>query len=89
MREKSSSKRRLLGNIKDLSWWAFYSLFLLTVLFLLSLIIWSLIGGALGRISNFGQLIYLVGLLIALLGLMALCLVYIVPVMRYRLKSDR
>lgn len=89
MREKSSSKRRLLGNIKDLSWWAFYSLFLLTVLFLLSLIIWSLIGGALGRISNFGQLIYLVGLLIALLGLMALCLVYIVRVMRYRLKSDR
>ncbi len=89
MREKSSSKRRLLGNIKDLSWWAFYSLFLLTVLFLLSLIIWSLIGGALGRISNFGQLLYLVGLLIAVLGLMALCLVYIVRVMWYRLKSDR
>lgn len=89
MSEKSKSERSLFGKIKDLSWWIFYSLFLLTVLFLLSLMIWSLSGGALGRISNFGQLIYLVGLLIAVLGLMGMCIAYIVRVMWYRLKVNR
>jgi hypothetical protein len=89
MSEKSKSDRRLLRSIKELSWWTSYSLFLLIILFLLSLMIKSLAGGALGRVSNFGQLIYLVGLLIAVLGLMALCTAYILRVMWYRFKGNR
>ncbi|MBW2059764.1 MAG: hypothetical protein JRJ26_19950 [Deltaproteobacteria bacterium] len=77
------------GGIKEVSWWTFYTLFLLITLFLLSLMVRALIGGALGKISNFGQAIYLVGLLMTVLGLLGLCLAYIVRVMWYRLKDRR
>ncbi len=89
MSEKRTSNRSLFGKIKDVSWWAYYSLFLLTILFLLSLIIRSLLGGASGGISNFGQLIYLVGLCMAVFGLMGLCIAYLVRVMWDRLKVHR
>jgi cation transporter-like permease len=87
MIDKGSIDPDLLRKIKDFSWWTFYSLFLLVVLLLLYLMMKSLLGGALGRISNFGEVIYLFGLVLAVIGLMGLCVAYIVKVMRYRLKT--
>lgn len=89
MGKKIESPRTLFQKIKDLSWWTFYTLFLLTVLYLLFLIVWSLIAGAFGRISNFGEFIYLFGLMIAVLGLMGLCIAYIVRVMWQRFKTTQ
>ncbi len=89
MTENRELHRPLFEKIKDLSWWTFYTLFLLTVLYLLSLIIGPLFGGALGRVSNFGEFIYFIGLIIAILGLMGLCVAYIVRVMWHRFKANQ
>jgi len=75
-------------TIKEFSWWTFYVLFLIVVVFLLSLMVRELIGGALVRISNPGLFIYFVGLIMAVFGLMAMCIIYIVRVMWYRLKGN-
>jgi Zn-dependent protease with chaperone function len=84
---KNEAKGTLLDKIRELSWWTFYSLFLLTVLYLLFLLLWALIGGAFEGISSFGQFIYLGGLVIAVFGLLGLCIGYIVKVMLMRLRS--
>ena len=76
-------------TIKEFSWWVFYVLFFVVVFFLLSLIVRGLIGGAAARISNLGLFIYFVGLIMAVFGLMALCVAYVVKVMRHKLKANR
>jgi len=76
-------------TIKEVSWWTFYILFLIVLLFLLALILRELFGGALARISNAGLFIYFIGLIMAVFGLMAMCIAYVVRVMWYRLKSNR
>ncbi len=76
-------------TIKEYSWWTFYVLFLIVVLFLLFLIVRGLIGGAVARISNPGLFIYFVGLLMAVFGLMALCVAYVVRVMRHKLRANQ
>ena len=76
-------------TIKEFSWWTFYVLFLIVVLFLLSLIVRGLVGGAVARISNPGLFIYFVGLLMAVFGLMALCVAYVVRVVHRKLKANR
>jgi len=75
-------------TVKEFSWWAFYVLFFMIVVFLLFLVVRSLVGGALARVSNAGQLIYSLGLLIAVFGLMGMCIAYIVRVMWRRLRGD-
>jgi hypothetical protein len=77
------------GNVRNVAWWVFYSLFLVTMLYLLFLMIRTLSGEGLWDVSSFGQLIYAVGLWIAVLGLIGLCILYIVRVMFCRLKNGR
>lgn len=76
-------------TIRELSWWTFYLLFLMIVLFLLSLLVRALIGGALAGISNPARFVYSVGLMMAVFGLMAMCIAYIVRVLWHRLKDNR
>jgi hypothetical protein len=75
--------------VKRISWWIFYISFLSIVLFLACLIVRGLGSGALGRISNGGQLIYLGGLTMAVVGLMAMCIAYVIRAMWHRLRGDR
>lgn len=74
-------------RIKEFSWWAFYILFLMIVLFLLSLLVRGLIGGALQKISNAGEVVYFIGLMLAVFGLMAMCIAYVVRMMWRRFKT--
>ena len=74
-------------TVKEFSWWTFYVLFLAIVLFLFFLLGRGLIGGALGEISDTGRLVYLLGLVVAVLGLMVMCIAYIVKVMWRRLRG--
>ena len=76
-------------TLKELSWWTFYVLFLAVVIFLLFLVVRGLIGGALGRVSNFAEAVYLIGLGMAVLGLMGMCIVYAVRTMWGKLKGGR
>jgi hypothetical protein len=76
-------------TLKEFSWWTFYVLFLAVVLFLLFLLVRSLIGGALGRVSNLAEVVYLIGLGMAVLGLMGMCIVYVARTMWFRLKGGR
>jgi len=76
-------------TLKTFSWWTFYILFLAVVLFLLFLLVRGLIGGALGRVSNLAEGVYLIGLGMALLGLMGMCIVYAVRMMWFKLKGGR
>jgi hypothetical protein len=75
-------------TVKEFSWWTFYVLFFLIVLFLLLLTVRGFIGGALERVSNTGELIYFIGLVIAVFGLMGMCIAYILRVMWRRLRGD-
>jgi hypothetical protein len=49
----------------------------------------AVISGALGSVSNAGELIYVIGLVMAVVGITAMCVVYVLRVMRYRLKGDQ
>ena len=53
------------------------------------LLVRALVGGALARISNPALFIYSVGLMMAVFGLMAMCIAYIVRVLWHRLKDNR
>lgn len=76
-------------KIKELSWWAFYILFFLVVLFLLFLLVRAFFGGALGQISNAGQLIYFIGLVMVVFGMMAMAIVYVTRVIVYKVRAIR
>ena len=76
-------------SIKALSWWVFYTLFLLLVLFLFALLIRGLGREALGALPNVGELIYVIGLMMAAGGLMAMCIAYVVRIMWGRLRRER
>ncbi|NIQ40422.1 MAG: hypothetical protein GTN81_17830 [Proteobacteria bacterium] len=85
----NDEKGTLLNKIRQVSWWTFYSLFLLVVLYLLFLMLRSLTGGEFVRASTFGQFMYHGGLVITVVGLLGLCIGYLVRVMWYRLKTNR